>query len=357
MRVALLECVPGLNRWPSSAKQWRDELPMLSENRRYWSSRPEPRVNWAKTRRAGWPPKTFAIRKRHRTTDELPPNILLWTLTELESAVSKARALLGRDTSLSEILNADAGPRLQAALPLLSELADQEPATPSRDDLHAVRGIGWPWSAVADVASVLLKLRSRQGVELLAERLIGPDGYPDRMFQLGVLGTVLATAERCGLAVRGKRPIGQMTTGPVYEIVGANGELWDVWCEAAQCWEYYGVPDVYRAISTGLTQADARPFIPRPLRPDILLASSTARAVVIECKFPFTTADPGYVASGLSQSHFYATELQPVFPDVEALVVGPSELVSHQSSSSLRGIRVGVGSASAVEDAVIRLMT
>lgn len=356
MRLLLLSCRAPIVRWPATTRKWRDELPLLSHRRRFWAQRPEPRVSWPRTRQAGWPPEKFAIRRRHRTSDQLPLEVLAWTLTELLRAIDTARPLLGVHASLADLVSADASPRIMAALPLLDELDEPDTAPPASGDIAAVRAMGWPWSVVAEVAGLFARVRRRSGLEHFATMLLEPDGFPDRLFQLAILGTVLRSAESAGYVAASLRPIGNMTDGPVYRLLGPDGESWDLWCEAEQCWPWYGLPDIYKDTAEGLRRADGPGFRPRHLRPDVLLAKRGVAALVIECKYPNDSLDPGYVAGGMAQAYFYAAQLTAGFSRVESLVAGPAELLAQARVGDIRSLSVGIGSiedvASSVRDLI-----
>lgn len=96
----------------------------------------------------------------------------------------------------------------------------------------------------------------------------------------------------------------------------------------------------------------------RHIRPDILFAKRGEHALVLECKFPFETADPGYVAHGLYQAFFYAQQLASVFERVSAYSVGPTELVSDGESQVLNGVAdIGIASSTGIETVVRRLLS
>lgn len=344
MRVLLLECSPLLRRWPKSARSWQDHLPTISQRERLWSDVPQTRVDWPKTRRTGWPPSRFAIRRRHRTTDQLTLSVLAWTLGQLGSAFSASQSLVGPHADAVQGLASDVESTISRTLPLLAALqeagADEQP---SRDDLRSVRSAGWPWNAVADVALVFLLLR-QGGAEALARRLIRPDAFPETMFQLSVVGAILVACESRGASITSLRPIGYMTDGPVYRIRFGELAAWDLWCEAARCWEFYGADDKYRELASNLTSLGGAPFQARNIRPDVLLACRETRATVFECKYPTDTFDPGYVAHGLYQASFYAHQLAPAFPQVQGFSIGPSELVPTLISEAVEGVSVGLAS-------------
>ncbi|MDV7171958.1 hypothetical protein R4144_00815 [Gordonia amicalis] len=344
MRILLLQCSPLLRRWPRSAREWQNHLPVLSDRRQFWSDTPQVRVDWAKTRRTGWPPTAFAIRRRHRSTDLITLSVLAWTLEKLEHALQASRSLTGPHTdSLVEQVAEDVETMLVRTLPLLDQLDESDQTTPTREDIRAVRASGWPWNAVAEVAAFFTALE-RGGADVLARALLYPGGFPETVFQLSALGSVLIACEEAGAAITSLRPIGYMTKGPVYRASFASGESWDLWCEAARCWQTYGLADRYRDLAGALITRNGTPFQSRNIRPDILLARPGVRALVVECKFPSDSHDPGYVAQGMYQASYYAHQLKPAFEEVQALAVGPRELVPHQVGQDLGLVSVGLAS-------------
>lgn len=345
MRILLLQCSPLLRRWPTSLREWQNHLPVLSDKRRFWSDTPQVRVDWAKTRRTGWPPTSFAIRRRHRSTDLITLSVLAWTLEKLDHALDASRSLTGPHTeSLVEQVAEDVEAMLVRTLPLLSQLDETDLTIPTREDIRAVRASGWPWNAVAEVAAFFTRME-RGGADALARTLLHPGGFPETVFQLSVLGAVMIACEDAGAVITSLRPIGYMTKGPVYRVEFVEGEPWELWCEAARCWDSYGLVDKYRDVAGALINRDGKPFQARNIRPDILLARRDVRALVIECKFPGESLDPGYVAQGMYQASYYAHQLKPAFEEVTALAVGPHELVPHQVGGDLGCASVGVASA------------
>lgn len=355
MRILLLECSPLLRRWPRTTRAWHDQLPTLSERQRFWSEQPQARVDWAKTRRRGWPPASFAIRRRHRSTDQVTLSVLAWTLGRLEEAFAASQTLVGPHAAAAEALAGDVSEIIRQSLPIVDLLDESDESLPSRDSIRAVRGSGWPWNAVADVAAVFAALE-RGGAEALARKLLRPDGFPESLFQLGILGAVIVTAEQLGAQITSLRPIGHMTNGPVYRVQMPGHEPWDLWCEAASCWSVYGLADRYRDLAATLTTYEGATFQARNIRPDILLARRGDRALVLECKFPSDSLDPGYVAHGIYQAAYYGLQLSPAFVDVVGLCVGPGELVPGNSECTLGGVRVGLASPSAVQQVVASLL-
>jgi hypothetical protein len=355
-RILLLECAPLLRQLPRTARVWFDHLPTLTTRTRYWSPRPETRVDWRRTRLREWPPKTFAIRRRHRSTDQLTLSVLAWTLGRLESAFEASSALVASQPSAVDDLPLDVKDVLKLTLPVLDYLDDTVENVPSRDDLAAVRGAGWPWKPVAAIAEFFLSV-DRGGAVAMAQRLLRPDGFPETLFQLSILGAIINACESTGSAVTSLRPLASMTQGPAYRVVTRTGEQWELWCEAASCWEHYGADDVYQRLASGLTALSGDSFSARHIRPDILLAKPGEHALVLECKFPFESLDPGYVAHGLYQAFFYAQQLASAFERVSAYSVGPTELVTDGDAKLLNGVDIGLASSSGIETVVRRLLT
>lgn len=355
-RILLLECAPLLSQLPRTARAWFDHIPTLATRTRYWSARPETRVDWRRTRRRGWPPTTFAIRRRHRSTDQLTLSVLAWTLGRLEAAFEASTSLAGPQSAGVDGLPSDISEVLKVTLPVLEYLDDTIENVPSRDDLAAVRGAGWPWKPVAAIAEYFLTA-DRGGATAMAQRLLRPDGFPETLFQLSVLGAIINACESTGSTVTSLRPLGSMTQGPAYRVVSATGEEWDLWCEAAGCWDHYDAADVYQALALGLTALSGNSFTARHIRPDILLAQRGRHALVLECKFPFETVDPGYVAHGMYQAYFYAQQLAPAFTRVSAYSVGPAEIITDHKTQVLNGTAIGLASSSGIETVVRSLMT
>ncbi|WP_130450827.1 hypothetical protein [Zhihengliuella halotolerans] len=355
MRILLLECSPLLRRWPKSSKAWMDHLPTISQRHRFWSEVPQSRVDWAKTRRRGWPPEHFAIRKRHRSTDQVTLSVLAWTLGRLKGAFEASQSLTKSHATATEELSNDVQRIISHTLPLLNLLDESDEGVPSRDSIRAARGAGWPWNAVADVAEVFVAL-DQGGAEALARRLLRPDGFPESLFQLSVLGGVLVAAHELGAQLTSLRPIGHMTDGPVYQIQMPGQEPWDLWCEAARCWKAYGVEDHYRDMAAALTTSERAPFQARNIRPDIVLARPSDRALVFECKYPGESLDSGYVAHGMYQAAFYGHQLVPAFSEVAGYSIGPSELVPKHEERVVNGIVVGLTSPRSLRHLVARAM-
>lgn len=352
MRILLLECSPMLRRWPRSLRIWQDHLPTLSTRSRFWSETPEPGIDWARTRRTGWPPNAYAIRRRRRSTDQVTLAVLSWTLAQLARAFDASQALAGPQAGTATDLASDVQSILEQSLPLLRLLEDSSGTPPTRDDVRAVRAAGWPWKVVGEVAEVFLSLE-RGGAEALARRLLRPDGFPETIFQLSVLGAALNVAEQAGGKVSSLRPIGYMTDGPVYRIEWPGGQpAWEVWCEAASAWSWYDLNDTYRNLASTMTQVSGQAFSARNIRPDLVIAVPGGAAAVLECKFPSESMDPGYVGHGMYQAAFYAHQMAPAFRQVLGASIGPVELVPASTFDDFGSARIGLMSPAGIADVV-----
>ena len=355
MRIVLLECAPLLSRWPKSRREWDRFLPALTVRRRSWSSSPSGRVDWAKTRRRGWPPQSFAVRQRSRSSDQLALSVLAWTIERLSTMLREADSLPSSQIQDFAQIPSDLRATAMAASPLLAELAATDGTPPSYDDLTALRGEGWPWNAVADVGEVFRRL-DREGALAIARRLIGPTGFPEVLFQLGIVGEVILACERAGANIESLRPIGLMTDGPIYRIAFPTQPAWDLWCEAGRCWEIYEVEDHLKDLAGNLRFNDGARYRSRHIRPDVLLARKGGQALVLECKFPTESWNPGYVARGVYQAHFYGQQLSPAFSSVICLAVGPDELVENDSRAIVGGITTGIASTRSIAHVVSALV-
>lgn len=189
----------------------------------FQDSRPETRVDWRRTRLRGWPPTTFAIRRRHRSTDQLALSVLAWTLGRLESAFEASSSLVGSQSPSPDELPLDVRDVLKTTPPILEYLDDTVENVPSRDDLAAVRGAGWPWKPVAAIAEFFLSV-DRGGATAMAQRLLRPDGFPETLFQLSVLGAIINACESAGSTVTSLSPLASMTQGPAYKVQSVTGD-------------------------------------------------------------------------------------------------------------------------------------
>ena len=269
----------------------------------------------------------------------------------LGRAFEASQSLSGPQAGALGELTSDVQEIVQQALPLQRMLDDGADFRPTRDDIRSVRAAGWPWKSVAEVAEVFLTVE-RGGADALARRLLRPEGFPETIFQLGVLGGILNACEQEGGSVSSIRPIGYMTDGPVYRVDWADMPPWDVWCEAAAAWSWYGVDDTYRELAATMTYAGGGAFSARNIRPDIIVAAPDRSVAVLECKYPAESLDPGYVAHGLYQAAFYGHQLAPAFADVFGASIGPTELVQGINLKMMGELRVGLLGAGKVGDVV-----
>lgn len=349
LRVLLLKCSPALVSWPPTTRSWDQYIEISRSRDRFWSPSPMPGVKWAQTRRRGWPPTEFRVSQRRRTADGLTLSVLAWTIAELVSALDASDQLTGPAASGVTELQVDAVRAIRAAAPLVADLAGVDLTQPTSDDLRAVARLGWPWTAVSEVARILLSLH-RRGLHELADHLLVPDGFPEVLLQLETLGMLLMRLEASGARVISTAPIAYMTSGPVYSARWPDGRVWDVWCEAAGAWDTYGATDSYRSLTRNLRHEGTpggRQFRSNGLRPDILIAEPHRFAAVVECKY--SAADPGYISSGLPQAYFYAAQLKTAFDHVEAWVVGPERFVPRHDSTRVGEIDLGITNSGRVD--------
>ncbi len=307
---------PMLAVWPPSRRTWLEALPAVSYRRRIIAPVPVGGTVWSETRRSGWPPRQFVARPRIRTADTLLVTTLRWVLSELAGI---RRAAIGGSTREQLV----ARERLEIALGLLEvePVASATGASPNPSDLMAMRSAGRPWRSVVPVAAELRGLTGT-GLLELAQRVVAPDGdLAWRLFHLAVLGEVLHALRTAGARVTSRRPIGDALSGPAYEVVDADGRVWDLWFEAAGMWKRYGRASPYVAAASGVPGAG------QAIGTDLMLVRPDDRALLVECKYSW---NPAVVArGGYEQVVAYATEAHEITPgNVSAVVVGPSEVVA-----------------------------
>jgi len=298
-RVFFAELLPDIAQLPATQRAWADAIPAASTATREIVSTPAARVDWAATSRLGWPPRSFAVRRRARTPEELLTRCLVWALDHLDDPVAGQLA-------------AARGARTIDAVALAA------PERPDRHDLSGLRHAGRPWRTVAAIAARLIT--PDRNIDELAARLIAPDeALRWRLFHLAVLGELLLGLRDTGMRLTSLRPLSAATTGPVYQGLILGGPQVEIWFEAAGVWAFSSLPSPYREATAGLDGAGAR-----SLGPDLLLVSGD-RALIVECKY---SASGAYVATGYEQILAYAAELQGVVaPTVEAVLVGPDGVV------------------------------
>jgi hypothetical protein len=74
--------------------------------------------------------------------------------------------------------------------------------------------------------------------------------------------------------------------------------------------------------------------------------------MVVECKYPYKTLDPGYVGRGVSQAYFYGRQLSPAFSHTEAFVAGPADFVRCGETKHLDGIALHIVSPDLIAERV-----
>jgi hypothetical protein len=322
--------------WPSSARNWVDALPAQSVKRRVQSDVPGPGVDWAATRRTGWPPRTFHHRRRSRVADTLLVTVTRWTIEELARMVEELDRL--GNLSFSEIEHE----RLNVAVMMLGRepLASSLPSVPSRADLAALRSSGRPWTSVAAVAGWLRILDHDPA--RLAELPIEPDpALANRLFHVAVTGTVLRGFRDAGWSLAVSGLAGMSDGRPQFMMTDPDGTAWDVWFEMAGAWSHYGVPCPYPAAVSGIAGTGG------PLGADIALVRCGDRAVIIECKF---SANPVYVGrGGYEQTLAYMSEARSGLVDVAVgIVVGPDEVVASTGRTTTAAGQVVVTNPSCI---------
>lgn len=315
-RVLFLRCLRTLQSFPTSTRDWLAVVPVHSQVAKVANSAPQGRVDWATTRRSGWPPREFASRTRSRTSDETLLSALRWTVERVLDVFEDARKV-----------RADTGDSVEQQLSALRELAERpelqqvDPVLPDPAMIRDLRRSGARWRAVADLADLLRKEDSNDLVSL-AESQIAPD--PDMceaLFHLGVFGLVLGflRSEQC--ETTSLRPLLGGAKGAAYEVVDKNGQTWALWFEAADLWGETHQVEPYVQAASGLK------FPGRTKSPDILLINHHARrALIVECKY---SKNGGYIREGYEQVLTYLTEARTTMIDAgAAFVVAPSEMVT-----------------------------
>lgn len=315
-RVAFELLRPSLLSWPTSTRDWVDALPAQSIRRSLVSDTPGAGIDWATTRRAGWPPIEFHHRRRSRVPDTLLATTTRWTIEQLDDVIRDV------DRIDPNIVGPESRIRLAAALGALKTepLASAHPSTPTRQDLTALRSTGVPWGAVTAVADWL------RVVDHDPSRLAGTELDPDpllaeRLFHVACLGCLVRGLRVAGWTLRSTRLPGASTGRPLFVATDLVGDDWDLWFEMAGAWSHYGVPSPYAPAVDGITGTGG------PLGADLALVRPDDRAILIECKF---SADPTYVGrNGYEQVLAYMGEaLSGLVGAVAGLVVGPVEVVA-----------------------------
>lgn len=314
-RIILELIRPTLEAWPGSHRAWIDSLPAQSVRRRSADDVPGPGIDWAETRRSGWPPRVFHHRHRSRIADSLLMTTTKWTIERLAAVVSQV------DKIDAELLGELARSRLEVAVDVL-DMAPMAPAgavVPGRNDLRALRSAGRPWRAVASVAATLLQLEHDPAS--IADLALDPDpALADRLFHVAVLGCLLVDLRARGWTIDVVGLPGSPDGHPQFMATSPEGEPWDVWFEMAAAWRHYGVTAPYPSAVVGVSGTGG------PLGADIALVRKGDRAVVIECKY---SANPTYVGrGGYEQTLAYMAEARTgMVGAVSGIVVGPEDVV------------------------------
>lgn len=314
-RIILELIRPTLEGWPQSNRAWIDSLPAESVRRRSVDDVPGPGIDWAETRRSGWPPRVFHHRHRSRIADSLLMTTTKWTIERLAAAVSEV------DKIDPELLGGLARSRLEVAVDVLDvePMARAGSVVPGRNDLRALRSAGRPWTAVASVAATLLQLEHDPAA--IARFAIDPDpALADRLFHVAVLGCLLVDLRARGWAIDIVGLPGSPDGHPQFLATSPEGASWDVWFEMAAAWSHYGVTAPYPSAVVGVSGTGG------PLGADIALVRPGDRAVVIECKY---SANPTYVGrNGYEQTLAYMAEaLTGMVDAVSGIVVGSESVV------------------------------
>jgi hypothetical protein len=134
-------------------------------------------------RRYGWPPSAFVNRHRERVAHELLSSVLAWVGGEVLRLSRRASTIDdAAPTSVSGQLDALSG---VFDVGLVSSGAD----APRPSELAAVEREGAVWRRLVDVAR---RLRAASLPELAAELLLPVPELRPTLFQLGVLGCLVA---------------------------------------------------------------------------------------------------------------------------------------------------------------------
>jgi hypothetical protein len=222
-----------------------------------------------------------------------------------------------------------------------------EPVRPNTIVMATLRREGRIYRIIERIAGTYLALNETP-LANLAHELIWPDPeMRGRLFHLAVLGKLLLELRKAGGTLISTNPIREHSAKPVYSF-GIADARWDVWFEASSVWRYHGVPAPYTLAMRGV---DKRA---RPLSPDILVLRHPSRALVLECKH---SANPEYVCRGYMQASAYANEVhKQLATEVEALVVGPRDVVTKASSVETPVGTLGAISPEHMGDVVARLL-
>lgn len=314
-RVAIELIRPALESWPRTRRAWVDALPAQSVRHRTVDDSPGTGVDWAQTRRGGWPPREFHHRRKSRVADTLLATATRWTIEQMTDVAETARAL---DPGL---LGEAAEQRLIVASEMLTAepLCSSNPIEPTIGDLVALRSSGRPWTSVASAASWLKRLLRDPAA--LAGLPIDPDPeLSERLFHVASFGCLLRGLRERGWERTFLRLPGDGGGGPVMKLTAPDGQGWDMWFEMAGAWTYYGVTAPYPPAVAGIAGTGG------PLGGDLALVRPGEQVVIVECKY---SANPTYVGrNGYEQVLAYMAEaLTGLAHSAAGVVVGPQEVV------------------------------
>ena len=340
-RVAFQLLLPALSEWPVSRHRWTDVLPAASMRRRAVADTPRSGVDWAQTRRSGWPPRQFSLSYRERDRDDVLASTLRWTIEGIGALTDEVEKV-ARDAAEKVRLQLE----VAAAFATTPTLRDLAPRRPSPTDLSALTAAGRPWSAVRTVARRLLELDRASDVAALAAIALAIEGeVAERLFHLSVLGLLVEGLIGAGWSIeRAPSLLGWPHGEPLLVLVSPTGIRWDLWSEMSAAWNYYGVVEPYAVAVQGVRGQR------RSLGSDIALLSES-HALVVECKY---SNDGQYVArDGWHQLVSYATEALELRPKASGVLVGPDEVVLERGTVWTNSGRIDVVGASAVVAAVL----
>lgn len=342
LRVFLAEHFHLVSGLPQTQREWLQCLPPVTIKQTQWSSEIRGRVNWRKTAVRNWPPQEVYVERKNRGADTVLLSVIAWLGTSLKS-VQEDDDLQPKDSVDSTILKA-----VTAILDTTEAFENADNSSPTESEIVALRHLGGPWKTVSALALALLDFERHGGLHY-ASRLIQPD-IADRVFQLEVLGLCVDALEACtGQTFVSLRPVGGGTgVGPVYA-----SEDWQVWWEASGIWDSISASNVRRELSRrAFSTVDGAQYGARFDRPDIVLVGPGRRILVVECKYPLATGDAGYISTGLAQAYFYASQMIQNSDLVQAVSIGPSDIVTGLVVERLRGISVALGSERDVSELV-----
>ncbi|MEV6829215.1 hypothetical protein [Amycolatopsis sp. NPDC051102] len=315
-RVLFENCCESLQRMPVRVRDWLAIIPVHSQVSRVASPAPQGRIDWAATRRTGWPPREFVGRTRQRTSDEALLSALRWTVERM--------LLVYRDASFKDLRRKK--PLVDEQLRVLDQLVErpelQQVAAvlPDSAVIKDVRRAGPKWRVVADLADLLRKEDGPDLIALAKAQIMPDEELASALFHLGVFGLVLTSLKAEGHRPVSLRPLYGGASGAAYELESA-GQTWHLWFEAGGLWAKYGQVEPYVEATRGLQRPG------QTKSPDIMLINEgSRRALIIECKY---SKDYGYIRRGYSQALTYLTEARTTMIDVgAAFVVAPSEVVT-----------------------------